>query len=299
MKKQCFLYAFFLVVSSLRGLLGADAETLQYDQVKETADYIRERWNKTPEVGIILGTGLGQLIDAIDVDLIIPYKEIPHFPVSTVKHHNGQLVLGTLEGKTVIAMQGRVHLYEGYSAQKVAFPIYVMKELGANTLFVSNASGGLNPQFKRGDIMLIEDHINLMAANPLIGANDERLGVRFPDMLQPYSHELIEKAEQAALPLGIKTQKGVYVGLLGPNFETRAEYRFLRIIGGDAVGMSTVPEVIAAIHAKMEVLGISVITDMGLPDVLEPVDLEIVNKAAFEATGKMTAVAREVIKNLD
>lgn len=271
----------------------------EFSQVAEAAEFIRSKWNKTPQAGIILGTGLGNLANRIETDLVIPYEEIPHFPLSTVQSHAGRLILGSLEGKTVLAMQGRFHLYEGYTARQVVFPIYVMKALGAGLLIVSNACGGLNPQYSRGDIMLIEDHINLLGANPLIGPNDDRLGYRFPDMLEPYSRDLIAMAEKIALSLGIKTQKGVYVAVPGPNLETRAEYRFLRTIGADVVGMSTVPEAIAAVHAKMKTLGFSIITDMGLPDVLEPVDIKSIFAAAEAAEPKMNAIICGVLRELE
>ena len=226
------------------------------------------------------------------------YNEIPHFPISTVESHAGRLILGRLEGKSIVAMQGRFHFYEGYSAREIAFPVRVMKELGASTLIVSNAAGGLNPQYRAGDVMLIEDHINLLGANPLIGPNDNRLGDRFPDMSEPYSKELIKLAREVALKNAIPTQLGVYVSVPGPNLETRAEYRFLRTIGADAVGMSTVPEVIVAVHSGMRVLGISVITDMGLPDALEPASLERILKNAGEAEPKMNAIILGVLRAL-
>lgn len=270
-------------------------KTQEYDQISEAAEFIRSKWDKTPEVGIILGTGLGNLAASIETDAVLPYEEIPHFPVSTVESHAGKLILGSLEGKTVLAMNGRFHLYEGYSARQIVFPIYVMKLLGVKTLIVSNACGGLNPQYRRGDIMLIEDHINLLGANPLIGPNDERLGYRYPDLIEPYSKELIAAAEKVALEAGIKTQKGVYVAVAGPNLETRAEYRFLRIIGADVVGMSTVPEAIAAAHAGLKTLGFSIITDMGLPDALEPVDIKAIFAAAEGAEPKMNTIIRGVL----
>lgn len=269
-----------------------------FTQITAAAEFIRSKWNKTPEVGIILGTGLGNLAESIETDAVIPYEEIPHFPVSTVETHAGKLILGTLEGKTVLAMNGRFHLYEGYTARQVVFPIYVMKQLGVKTLFVSNACGGLNPQFSRGDIMLIEDHINLLCANPLIGPNDERLGYRFPDMIEPYSKELIALAETTALELGLKTQKGIYIAVPGPNLETRAEYRFLRTIGADVVGMSTIPEAIAAVHAGIKTLGFSIITDMGLADALEPVNIAQIFATAGEAEPKMNAILRGVLKKI-
>lgn len=273
-------------------------KTKEYGQISEAAEFIRSKWTKTPEVGIILGTGLGNLAASIETDAVLPYEEIPHFPVSTVESHAGKLILGSLEGKTVLAMNGRFHLYEGYSARQIVFPIYVMKLLGVKTLIVSNACGGLNPQYRRGDIMLIEDHINLLGANPLIGPNDERLGYRYPDLIEPYSKELIAAAEKVALEAGIKTQKGVYVAVAGPNLETRAEYRFLRIIGADVVGMSTVPEAIAAAHAGLKTLGFSIITDMGLPDALEPVDIKAIFAAAEGAEPKMNAIIRGVLAKM-
>ena len=270
-----------------------------YDKITEAADYIRARWDQTPDVLIILGTGLGHLAERIEADVVLPYEQIPHFAVSTVESHAGNLILGSLEGKRVIAMQGRFHLYEGYTPQEVVFPIFVANRLGAKRLFVSNAAGGMNPRYERGDIVLIEDHINLFGCNPLTGPNDDRLGPRFPDMIEPYSHHLIKLAEETALSLGIKTHQGVYVGLLGPNFETRAEYRFLKGIGADVVGMSTVPEVIAARYLSMEVLGISVVTDMCLPDLRETADHALITEAANSAEPKMNDIICGVLKQLD
>ncbi|MBR0225181.1 MAG: purine-nucleoside phosphorylase [Thermoguttaceae bacterium] len=270
----------------------------EYDMVQEAVAAIRGRWGKKAEVGIVLGTGLGGLAERIVADVVVPYEEIPHFARSTVETHAGKLILGTLEGKSVVAMQGRFHYYEGFTPKQITFPIRVMKELGADLLVVSNACGGLNPQFKAGDVMLIEDHVNLLGINPLIGPNDDRLGPRFPDMVEPYSHELIEKARQVAVENGIQTQQGVYVALAGPNLETRAEYRFLRAIGGDAVGMSTVPEVIVAVHAGMKVLGISIITDMGLADALEPANIERIISNAMNAEPKMNTIICGVLRSL-
>ena len=270
----------------------------EYDKIQEAVSAIRARWDKKPEVGIVLGTGLGKLVDHIAADVVIPYEEIPHFARSTVESHAGKLILGTFEGKTIVAMQGRFHYYEGFTPKQITFPIRVMKALGVETLIVSNACGGLNPQFKAGDVMLIEDHINLLGINPLIGPNDERLGPRFPDMIEPYSKTLIEKARQVALENGIDIQRGVYVAVAGPNLETRAEYRFLRAIGADAVGMSTVPEVIVAVHSGMKVLGISIITDMGLADALEPANIERIINNAINAEPKMIAIIRGVLKTL-
>ncbi|MBO7707307.1 MAG: purine-nucleoside phosphorylase [Thermoguttaceae bacterium] len=268
----------------------------EYDMIQETAAFLRARWSERPEIGIVLGTGLGNLIHKIEIDRTIPYEEIPHFAISTVESHAGKLILGRLEGKSVVAMQGRFHAYEGYSAKEIVFPIRVMHDLGAGTLIVSNACGGLNPQFKQGDILLIEDHINLLGINPLIGPNDNRLGPRYPDMIEPYSRELIQKARAAALRLGIATQQGVYAAVPGPNLETRAEYRFLRSIGADVVGMSTVPEVIAAVHAGMKTLGFSIITDMGLADALRPVNINEILSTAEKAEPKMNAIICELLR---
>jgi purine-nucleoside phosphorylase len=274
------------------------SELTEYDKIQEAVAVIRGRWSKKADVGIVLGTGLGALAERIDADVVIPYEELPHFARSTVETHAGKLILGVLEGKNVVAMQGRFHYYEGYSAKEITFPIRVMRALGAETLVVSNACGGMNPQFKPGDIMLIEDHINMLGCNPLIGVNDDRLGPRFPDMCEPYSKELIAKARQVALDAGIMTQKGVYVAVAGPNLETRAEYRFFRAIGADVVGMSTVPEVVVAVHAGMKVLGFSIITDMGLADALEPANIERILQNAAEAEPKMNAIICGVLKTL-
>src|SRR5439155_4304875 len=237
-----------------------------FDQIQEAAAAVRAKWKGTPAAGIVLGTGLGGLTADIAAEAVIPYESVPHFPRPTAPSHKGQLVCGTLAGKPVVAMEGRFHFYEGYSLQQVTFPVRVMKALGCECLVVSNACGGMNPQWSRGDIMVIEDHINLVGDNPLIGANDDRLGERFPDMSQPYSRDLIALAQRVALEEKIPLQKGVYAAVPGPNLETRAEYRYLRRIGADVVGMSTVPEVIVGVHAKMKIVGFSVITDMGLPD---------------------------------
>lgn len=251
-----------------------------------------------PNYLIILGTGLGHLADEIEVEHSISYSDIPHFPVSTVESHAGRLLFGTLGGKEIVAMQGRFHYYEGYTMQEIVFPIRVLKANGTDTLIVSNACGGLNTNFRRGDIMLINDHINMLGDNPLIGPNDEELGPRFPDMSEPYTERLIEIAERVALDKGIKMQEGVYLALSGPMLETKAEYRFLRMIGADVVGMSTIPEVIAAVHMNMEVLGMSVITDECFPDALEPVDIEDVLEAAGMAEPKMTQVIIGVLERL-
>ena len=264
----------------------------------EALAYIQSKTNARPEFVIILGTGLGRLAEQIDVESSISYADIPHFPVSTVESHAGRLLFGKLGGKNVVAMQGRFHYYEGYTMQQIVFPLRVLQQNGAHTLMVSNACGGMNPNFQRGDIMCIVDHINLLGDNPLIGANDNDLGVRFPDMSEPYTRSLIEVADQVALDNAIKMHHGVYIAVTGPNLETKAEYRFLRQLGGDVVGMSTVPEVIAAIHMGMKTLGISVITDECFPDALEPVDMKHILEAADMAEPKMTKVMIGTLERL-
>ncbi len=269
-----------------------------YERTQEAAEAVRERSGMAPKVGIIMGTGLGKLAEAIDTAQTVPYEEIPHFPVSTVESHDGRLLLGTLGGREVVAMQGRFHLYEGYTAVQAAFPVRVMKELGAAVLLVSNAAGGMSPYHQPGDLLLIEDHINLQGDNPLIGPNDERLGPRFPDMSAPYSPRLNALARELALEERIPLHRGVYVAVVGPNLETRAEYRFLRDIGADVVGMSTVPEVIAAVHMGMEVMAVSVITDRCLPDALEPVAIEKIFEAAARAEPSLTRLMTRVVESL-
>ncbi len=244
-----------------------------FDQIQQAVTAIRAKWDRQPHAGIILGTGLGSLVERIDVEVSLEYEEIPNFPRSTATSHRGRLVCGQLEGLPVMAMEGRFHMYEGYSLKQITLPVRVMKALGANLLVVSNACGGMNPYYQSGDIMLIDDHINLLGDNPLIGINDDRLGPRFPDMCEPYDHKLIDRALEVARRENIVAHKGVFVAVAGPNLETRAEYRFLRMIGADVVGMSTVPEVIVAVHCGMRVVGFSIITDMCLPDALEPADV--------------------------
>lgn len=268
------------------------------DQIQDTLKFLRTKNQSNPTVGIILGTGLGGLVKEIKIETIIDYSDIPHFPVSTVESHKGKLIFGTLGGKNIVAMQGRFHYYEGYTMQQVTFPVRVMKFLGVKTLLISNAAGGMNPLFSKGDIMLIADHINLLGDNPLIGHNDDELGPRFPDMSEPYSKELITLAEKTALDLKLRLQKGVFVAVSGPNLETRAEYRFLRSIGADVVGMSTVPEVIVAVHQSMQVLGFSIMTDECFPDALKPVSLQEVIAVANEAEPKLTAIMKEVVARL-
>ncbi len=266
--------------------------------ITQAMEFIRKKTKFVPQIGIILGTGLGSLADGIKAQAKISYEDIPSFPVSTVESHAGRLVFGKLSGKNVVAMQGRFHYYEGYDMKQVTFPVRVMKALGAGVLVVSNACGGLNPLFKAGDIMVISDHINLLGSNPLFGPNDESLGPRFPDMYACYDPELISLAENVALNSGIRLQKGVYVAVAGPNLETAAEYRFLRAIGADVVGMSTVPEVIVARHQDMRVLGFSLVTDMGLPDALKPTNLTEILKTAAEAEPLLKKIMTQVIEEM-
>jgi purine-nucleoside phosphorylase len=269
-----------------------------YDQVQEATTSIQNRWAGKPRVGIILGTGLGGLAQEIAAEAVLPYDAIPHFSVSTVDSHAGQLVCGQLAGKTVVAMEGRLHFYEGYSLQQITLPVRVLKALGCEVLIVSNACGGMNPQFAKGDVMIIEDHINLLGANPLIGKNDDRLGPRFPDMCWPYDRELTALAQRVARDEKISCHKGVFVAVPGPNLETRAEYRFLRAIGADVVGMSTVPEIIVAVHCGLRNLGFSIITDMCLPDALEPSSVPDIIATANAAEKKLRVLVRRVIQEL-
>jgi len=266
-----------------------------YKLINESADWLKKRMTSNPETAIILGTGLGELVREIKISLEIPYSEIPHFPVSTVEGHSGRLIFGKLGDKEIMAMQGRFHYYEGYDMKQVTFPVRVMKSIGIRTVFVSNAAGGLREDFEIGDLMMITDHINRFPEHPLRGKNDENLGPRFPDMSDAYSPRLRKKALEIAAELGIKLHQGVYVGTSGPTFETPAEYKFFKIIGGDAVGMSTVPEVIVARHAGLEVFAISVITDIGLEGKIVEVSHEEVQKAALAAQPKMTQIMRELI----
>jgi len=269
-----------------------------FDQIQEAAAAIRAKWSGKPTAGIILGTGLGKLTEDIAAEAVIPYEQIPHFPRSTAPSHKGQLVCGMLGGKPVVAMEGRFHFYEGWTLQQVTFPVRVMKALGANVLIVSNACGGMNPQWEKGDLMLIEDHINLLGDNPLIGPNDDRLGERFPDMCNCYDRELLKLGKRVAMEEKIVCHQGVFVAVSGPNLETKAEYRFLRQIGADVVGMSTVPEVIVAVHSKMRIMGVSVITDQCLPDALEPASLPAIIKTANEAEKKLRVLVRRVVEAL-
>ncbi|HEX2958263.1 MAG TPA: purine-nucleoside phosphorylase [Chitinispirillaceae bacterium] len=268
----------------------------QFEMIQETEKFLRSKISATPEFGIILGTGLGRLADAIQKDVVIPYETIPHFPVSTVETHAGKLIFGTLAGKKVVAMQGRFHYYEGYSMQQIVFPVRVMKFLGVKTLVVSNACGGINPLFPPGTIMAITDHINLLGDNPLIGPNDNRIGSRFPDMSEPYSKRLIDLVSKIAIDNKIRIERGVYALMSGPSLETRAEYRMLKTIGADVIGMSTVPEVIAAVHAGLEVLGLSVITDSCLPDALEPADISKIIAVADKAEPILVKLIQKVFE---
>ena len=268
------------------------------EQIDEAAAFVRSRWAGMPRAGMILGTGLGGLAEQITRKTVIPYAEVPHFPTSTSPSHAGQLVCGELRGVPVVAMEGRFHFYEGYSMQQVTFPVRVMKALGADTLVVTNAAGGMNPHFELSDVVVIDDHINLMGDNPLRGINDEQLGPRFPDMCEPYSRELSAIALQSALDLGIAAHKGVFVAVTGPNLETRAEYRMLRGMGADVVGMSTVPEVLVAVHAGLKVLGFSIVTDLCLPDALAPVKIEKILAVAAIGGEKLSRLIPRVFDRL-
>ncbi len=267
-------------------------------KINETIEAIRKVTKEDYPIGIILGTGLGGLAKEIDIQHEIEYEDLPHFPLSTVESHHGKLIFGKIDGKSAVVMQGRFHFYEGYSMMQITYPVRVMKYLGVQTLLVSNACGGMNPVYSRGDIMLMADHINLLGDNPLIGKNEDELGPRFPDMSEPYNLELIALAENVALENKIKVQKGVYVAVPGPNLETKAEYRFLRAIGADVVGMSTIPENIVANHMGMKVLGISIVTDECFPDNLKPANIEEIIATAMEAEPKMTFIMKEVVKRL-
>jgi purine-nucleoside phosphorylase len=268
------------------------------EAAEASASAVRERFARRPDAAIVLGTGLGALGREIDVETTIEYRDIPHFPLSTVESHSGRLLCGTLGGRTVVAMQGRFHRYEGYTLQQVTFPVRVLRALGAETLVVSNACGGMHPLWRPGDLMLIADQINLLGESPLVGPNDDRLGPRFPDMSEPYDAALRALAREVAAELRITLREGVYVAVAGPNLETRAEYRMLRALGADVVGMSTVPEVIVARHAGMRVLGLSIITDQCLPDALEPATLERIIAVANGAEPGLTRLVRGVLERL-
>jgi purine-nucleoside phosphorylase len=269
-----------------------------YEKIQEAVSAIRRRWPERPKVGIVLGTGLGGFGREIQSSVVIPYREIPHFPETTVVTHAGQLVCGELEGLTVVAMEGRFHYYEGYSMQEITFPVRVLKALGGEVLVLSSACGGMNPHFGKGDLVVLEDHINLMPDNPLRGWNDDRLGPRFPDMSCPYDRRLLRWAEEVAMEHRIRLHRAVYVAVPGPNLETRAEYRFLRGIGADVVGMSTVPEAIVAVHGGLSVLALSVVTDLCFPDALKPADVDDIIRTANEAEPKLRLIVRGVLRRL-
>lgn len=266
-----------------------------FEKIEESAAFIKSKWSGTPQAGIILGTGLGPLVEQIEVEAAIEYGDIPHFPRSTATAHRGRLVCGKLNGLSVMAMEGRFHMYEGYPLKQITLPVRVFKELGAELLVVSNACGGLNPYYHSGDIMVIEDQINLLGDNPLIGVNDDRLGPRFPDMCEPYSQFWVDRTLAIARREDITAHKGVFVAVAGPNLETRAEYRFLRMIGADVVGMSTVPETIVAVHCGMKVIGLSVVTDMCLPDALKPANVEEIIAIANAAEPRLRTLVRGIV----
>ncbi len=269
-----------------------------HDKVEEAAAHIEAQWGESPRAGLILGTGLGSLAERIEEEAVFDYGEIPHFPLSTATSHRGRLVCGKLCGLRVVAMEGRFHQYEGYPLKQITLPVRVMKRLGAEVLCVSQAVGGMNPLYRAGEVMLVDDHINLMGDNPLIGVNDDRLGPRFPDMSEPYDFELIEVGLEVARRENFAAHRGVMVAVTGPNLETRAEYRFLRAIGADVVGMSTVPEVITAVHCGLRVFGVSVITDMCLPDALEVADVAKIIATAQGAEPKLRALFEGVLRHV-
>lgn len=266
-----------------------------YDKIEQAKTAILAKWPHQPRVAIVLGTGLGGLVGDIEVEASIEYGDIPHFPKSTATSHRGRLVCGRLSGQPVIAMEGRFHMYEGYPLKQITLPIRVFKSLGAELLVLSNACGGLNPYFRSGDIMVIEDQINLLGDNPLIGINDDRLGPRFPDMCEPYNQQWVDRTIRIARDAKIEVHKGVFVAVAGPNLETRAEYRFLRTIGADVVGMSTVPEAIVAVHCGLKTIGLSVITDMCLPDALQPSNVEDIIRTANQAEPNLRHIVRGIV----
>lgn len=268
------------------------------EKINETVSYLKNKITTAPTIGIILGTGLGNLANEIENPIILPYSNIPNFPVSTVKGHSGNLIFGAISGKNVVAMQGRFHFYEGYSMQEVVFPIRVMKFLGVNNLIISNAAGGVNPNFEIGELMVISDHINLFPTNPLIGKNFDEFGVRFPDMSQAYDKSYINKALEIGQKEGMKLSTGVYAGLSGPTLETPAEYKYIRIIGADAVGMSTVPEVIAAVHMKMKCFAFSIITDLGVEGKIQETTHKMVQEVAEKQEPKMRKIVKELIQSI-
>ena len=269
-----------------------------YEKIEEAMAFIAEKWSGTPKAGIILGTGLGPFVERIEIEAEIDYESIPHFPSSTATSHRGRLICGKIDGVSVVAMEGRIHLYEGHAAKMITLPVRVMRAMGAKWLIASNAVGGMNPNYQAGDIMVIEDHINLMTDNPLIGVNDDRLGPRFPDMSEPYSLKMVDVALSIARKNDFIAHKGVLVSVTGPNLETRAEYRFLRLIGADVVGMSVVPEVITAVHCGMRVVGFSVVTDMCLPDALKPAVVDEIIATANAAEPKLRALVAGIVAHI-
>jgi purine-nucleoside phosphorylase len=270
-----------------------------FDKLTQATEYLKQYCSKKPRIAVVLGSGLGNFTNEIEVDNEIPYQDIPNFPVSTVEGHHGKLIFGSIGGKHIIAMAGRFHFYEGYSPEEVVFPIRVLKFLGIETLLISNAAGGVDPQLKVGDLMIITDHISMATINPLLGKNDDRLGPRFPDMSEPYRKELIAKAKEIAQRLHITVKEGVYFGVTGPTFETRAEYQMIHVLGGDAVGMSTVQEVIAAAHMEMDVFAMSVITDVGIREEENTITHEEVLEAAHAAEPKFSALFKELILQIN
>jgi purine-nucleoside phosphorylase len=286
------------VTSASQLVVPSDASAHRLESIETAADVVRARFGGAPEVAIVLGTGLGGLAREINVETSVSYADIPGFPLSTVESHAGRLLCGTLGGKTIVAMQGRFHRYEGYTLQQVTFPVRVLHALGVRTLVVSNACGGMRDDWNAGDLMVIADHINLLGDNPLLGENDDRLGVRFPDMSAPYDAALRALAREVARANDIVLREGVYVAVTGPNLETRAEYRMLRALGADVVGMSTVPEVIVALHAGMRVLGLSIITDQCIPETLVPAELATILATAARAEPSLTAIVRGVVERL-
>lgn len=270
-----------------------------FEKLKQATDYLKEFCTENPKIAVVLGSGLGNFTNEIEVAKEIPYETIPNFPVSTVEGHHGKLIFGSIEGKPIIAMAGRFHFYEGYSPEEVVFPIRVLKFLGIEKLLISNAAGGVDPQLKIGDLMIITDHISFATVNPLLGKNDDRLGPRFPDMSEPYRKELIAKAKEISRRLGITVKEGVYFGVTGPTFETRAEYKMIHVLGGDAVGMSTVQEVIAANHMEMDVFAMSVITDIGIREEENSITHEEVLEAAHAAEPKFSTLFKELILQID
>lgn len=268
------------------------------EELLEAFEYIRKHYKKSPEIGIVLGTGLRGLVDEIEVEKTLAYNFIPHFPISTVESHFGRFIFGTIDGKEIVAMQGRFHYYEGYSMREITFPIRVLKMLGVKTLFISNAAGGLNPDYRKGDLMIIDDHINLQPENPLTGSNMDDFGPRFPDMSEPYDPGLIQRAQEIAREAGSRVHTGVYLAVSGPNLETRAEYRYMRLIGADVVGMSTVPEVIVARHMSLRCFAISVVTDECNPDNLTPVDVSEIMRVAGVAEPTLTRILKQLIQEL-